>query len=86
MFFSTAGGTSHYVREPAAVSIRSLTGEITFRKITFRSHGLKGDHFRVELPGNRTGASVRTENGDIVVEFDQPCTIKEGETLKISGS
>ena len=53
LFFSTAKGTSHYIKEADYAGIESLTGELTFKKITFNSHGLNGKAFKAEVPGNR---------------------------------
>ncbi len=84
LFFSTAKGTSHYIKEADYAGIESLTGELTFKKITFNTHGLNGKAFKAEVPGNRATAAVTTLGNSILLEFDKPFTLHAGETLKIS--
>ncbi len=84
IFFATARGTSHYVKEAGWVGITSLTGDITLKTITFRAHGLKSGKPKVSVPGNDSGVSIDLSGEDIVVTFDKPLTLREGETLKIS--
>jgi len=88
-FFTAAQGWGSFAQKRTA---RSQTNElrIDYGQCTLKSVGLKTARPRrsvradVMLDGQRVAATVRTDGQDVAVDFAQPITIRQGQTLRIS--
>lgn len=84
VFFSPAGATCHYFKEGKSIGIRTLSGQLKSRKLTFKNHGLTEKELNVEIPDKNRKPNIKINKNEIILTFAKPLELNENEVIKIS--